>query len=275
MVSLMTQAQGVTLEGTFNFRDTGGMPLRGGGTSASGVFYRSDALSELTPAGLAALSASPIGVVVDLRTDPERQMAPDRLPTDRPFRMVELPLLQGAVTGAAKQAGAAMTAGADPAKVAAAMQEALDAIPPLGDMYVQMLEGGAETFATLARLVAAATAQPPTAVVVHCTAGKDRTGVSTALVLDAAGVERDAVVADYASSQDHLAGPWADHMFGMVTKMGVTIDDKVRDLIAGTPASAIEQAFAWIDAQGGSAAYLRSGGLTDDELTALRARLAG
>jgi len=73
----------------------------------------------------------------------------------------------------------------------------------------------------------------------------------------------------------HLAGPWADHMFGMVTKMGVTIDDKVRDLIAGTPASAIEQAFAWIDAQGGSAAYLRSGGLTDDELAALRARLAG
>ncbi|WP_460772648.1 tyrosine-protein phosphatase [Microbacterium sp. GXF7504] len=267
-------AQRVTLEGTFNFRDTGGMPLVGGGVSASGILYRSDALSELTPAGLDALSASPIGVVVDLRTDPERQMAPDRLPTDRPFRVVELPLLQGAVTGAAKQAGAAMTAGADPAKVAAAMQEALAQIPPLGEMYVQMLQGGADTFAQFARLVSVATDEPPTAVLVHCTAGKDRTGVSTALVLDAAGVERDAVVADYASSQDRLAGPWADRMLGMVTQMGVPLDDEIRDLVAGTPASAIEQAFAWIDAQGGSAAYLRSGGLTDAELDALRARLA-
>nr|WP_068482182.1 tyrosine-protein phosphatase [Pseudoclavibacter helvolus] len=40
-----------SLEGTFNFRDTGGMPLAGGGTTTSGIFYRSDALSSLTPKG--------------------------------------------------------------------------------------------------------------------------------------------------------------------------------------------------------------------------------
>ena len=49
------------LEGTFNFRDTGGMPLAAGGTSRCGILYRSDALSGLSPAGLEHLAASARG----------------------------------------------------------------------------------------------------------------------------------------------------------------------------------------------------------------------
>lgn len=264
-----------TLAGTFNFRDTGGMPLKTGGTSTAGILYRSDALSGLTPEGLEQLAASDIGVIVDFRTAQERQMAPDRIPTSRPFDVVELPLLEGAVSGIAQQGAQSLAQGGDEAATQQAIAGALAQIPALGDLYVSMLESGATSFAEFARLVAAATVDPPTAVVVHCTAGKDRTGVSTALALDAAGVERSAIVADYAASQANLSGPWSDGMYAMVQKFGIPLTDQIRNLISGTPASAIEQAFAWIDAQGGSAAYLQSGGLTDAELAALRANLAG
>ena len=238
------------------------------------MLYRSDALSGLTPEGLEQLAASDIGVIADFRTPQAKQMAPDRLPTSRPFRVVDLPLLEGAVSGLAQQAMQSVAQSGDAAGTTQALDAALAQIPSLGDLYVSMLENGASSFAELGRLVGAATTDPPTAVLVHCTAGKDRTGVSTALMLDAAGAERAAVVADYASSQEHLAGAWAEGMYAMVAKTGIPLTDSLRELISGTPAAAIEHAFAWIDAQGGSAAYLQSGGLTDGDLAALRRRLA-
>ena len=264
-----------SLEGTFNFRDTSGMPLAGGGTTTSGIFYRSDALSSLTPKGLEELAASDIGTIVDFRTPAERQMAPDRLPVSRTVHVVELPLLEGAVTGLVQQGLQSTAQGGDPEARAKAVDAVLAQIPSLGELYVGMLEHGATSFAELARLVANATENPPTAVLVHCTAGKDRTGVSSALILDAVGVERAAIVADYASSGANLSGEWAERMYGMVAQYGLPLTDQIRDLVAATPASAIERAFEWVDAQGGSAAYLQSGGLTGAELVALKGRLVG
>ncbi|WP_162248472.1 tyrosine-protein phosphatase [Microbacterium sp. Root61] len=263
-----------TLDGTFNFRDLGGFPLTDGGTTRTGVFYRSDALSGLTAAGLAELSASDIGEIVDFRTAMEREMAPNRLPTDPVITVVEAPLMEGAVSGMAQEAAQSAAPTDDPDAAAAATVAALANLPALGDLYVAMLEHGAGTFAEVARLVAASVDERPTAVLVHCTAGKDRTGVATAVVLDAVGVERSAIVADYTATAAHLAGPWADRMFAMVTSMGLPITPALETLIAGSPPEAIEQALAWIEAtHGGSAAYLQSGGLTDDELAALRRRL--
>src|SRR5262249_39326336 len=68
--------------------------------------------------------------------------------------------------------------------------------------YIELLELGGPAFATaLARLV-----EPGgTPALVHCAAGKDRTGVLVALLLHAAGVDRDAIVADYAATQERMA----------------------------------------------------------------------
>lgn len=260
----------VVLEGTHNFRDLGGLPLRDGGTVRSGVLFRSDGLQSLTPAGLEALAASPIGVVVDFRTPTERAMAPDLLPDSRVLQVVELSILEGAMSSMAQDLMKA--GGADPALLAQAMAS----LPTLGELYVGMLQHGAASFSEVARLVAASTDDAPTAVVVHCTAGKDRTGVATALLLDAVGVERSAIVADYAASADNLAGPWADGMLAMVQRLGAPLTPPLIELVTGSPAAALEHAFAWLDAEhGGAAAYLRSGGSTDAELARLRDRLHG
>ncbi len=259
-----------TIDGLYNFRDTGGMPLTGGGATRPGVLYRSDSLDALTPTGLEQLAASPIGVVVDFRTPFERDRAPDRLPRSRPIRLVEASILEGAMSDLAQEFMRTGRVSPD------AMAHALDRIPALDELYLGMLQRHAADFAEVARLVAASTDDAPTAVLVHCTAGKDRTGVATALVLDAVGADRAAVVADYASSAANLAGAWADGMLGMIEGFGMPVTPSLRELATGTPAAAMERTLAGLDAEhGGSAQYLRSGGLTDDELGALRERLAG
>ncbi|WP_344737596.1 tyrosine-protein phosphatase [Microbacterium awajiense] len=256
----------VVLEGAQNFRSLGGLPLRGGGTTTDGVLYRSDALSTLTDAGLTALGSSDIGAVVDLRTDAERAMAPDLLP-DRPMRTVSLPLLEGAAPGLAQQIPAGTQISPE------MIRQALAAMPALSDLYVSMLQGGGTSFAHIAQLVAGSAGSTEPAVLIHCTAGKDRTGVAVALILDVAGVERDAIVADYAVSETYLAGPFADRMLGMLEGYGVPLTPQVRELVTGTPASAIEHALAWIDDNGGSRGYLAGAGVGDATLDAVAERL--
>lgn len=258
------------IDGLHNFRDTGGLPLVGGGATRRGVLYRSDALSALTPAGQDALAATDIGTIVDLRTPDERRMSPDRVPDARPLRVVELSILEGALAQLAERFLAAGGT-ADPGLIA----QATAALPSLDALYRGMLEHGAASFAEVARLVAAFHDDEPTAVLVHCTAGKDRTGIATALLLDAVGTDREAVIADYAASERNLAGPWADGMLQTIAALGMPITPALRTLVSGTPPEAIRAALAWVDENGGSAAYLASGGLTADELATLRARLRG
>ncbi|MGO1286728.1 MAG: tyrosine-protein phosphatase [Brachybacterium sp.] len=83
------------LPGTSDARDVGGMPLSGGGTIRAGVLLRADALYAVTDDGLALLGG--IGTVIDLRTPAEREGAPDRLPGSGRLRVLERPLLEGAI----------------------------------------------------------------------------------------------------------------------------------------------------------------------------------
>ena len=261
----------MNIEGLYNFRDTGGLPLTAGGTTRTGVLFRSAALGALTPNGLDELAATDIGVVVDFRTQSERSAAPDRIPHSRPFQVVNLSLLQGAMSD--------MTRGLAPSGAVPNQEqitEALKMIPTLGDLYTGMLKDGAAQFTEVARLIAAGTDDAPSGVLVHCTAGKDRTGVATALMLEVAGVEREAVVEDYAASAAHLAGPWADGMLSQITAAGIPLTPALQTLVTGTPPEAIEQALAWVDEHhGGAAGYLRSGGIGDAELQTLGARFTG
>lgn len=252
-------------DGVPNSRGLGGLPLTGGGTTRDGVLFRSSALDTITPTGLAQLTASPIGVVADLRTPGERAASADKLPELRHLETVDAPITVGNMTPHGK--GSATEIRGKLEKEALAAGEHL--IPSLGTLYDMMLKAAASQFATVASLVAQVDPSAENAVLIHCTAGKDRTGIATALILETVGVERDAIVENYAQSEANLAGKWSVATLDKLKKAGIPLEPRLIALVTTTPPEAIEKALHWVDKHGGAANYLRSGGLTDDQIDQL------
>jgi protein tyrosine/serine phosphatase len=137
----------------------------------------------------------------------------------------------------------------------------------MGVLYLEMLDARPELFA--AALAAIAGAEPG-AVLVHCAAGKDRTGLVTGLALSVAGAEPDDIAADYALTAHRLA-PVIEHELAAIE------DEDLRAWIRkhqSTPAEFMTGVLEHLDDEyGGVEEYLRSGGMTDEQLTALRDRL--
>lgn len=241
----------IALDGTYNLRDTGGYPAAsaggGPGTTRWGVLLRSDALHRLTDADLAVLASRGVRHVVDLRDETEVQSAPSRL-GGLDVEVRHLPVF----ADAAPQALLGGTIGMD-------------------RLYDAMVD---QHGANLARAVAAVAQADRGAVIVHCTAGKDRTGLVVALTLRAVGVPLDVVAADYAASAGHLAGDWAAGALAAVAALGHDVPPEVVDLVTASPAPLVASLLARIEAEHGSVAgYLLAHGLTDDDLGRLRALL--
>lgn len=225
--------------GAVNLRDVGGLPA-GGGVTRRGVLWRSGSLATLDAAGRDALAALHLHGIVDLRDDEEVRTQPsgldDRFPVPR-----RVPLFLGS----------------------AASFFANDV--SLEELYAHILEGAPGRIAEVARAVLAA--QP---VLVHCTVGKDRTGVSVALILAAAGVDRDAVVADYARTEGLLP---VERSRRIVSWLRAAHPDAVHveELVARSPAPVMAAMLARVDEVYGSAAgYLAAAGLSPDEIAGLR-----
>ena len=111
------------------------------------------------------------------------------------------------------------------------------------------------------------------AVLVHCAAGKDRTGVVVALALDAAGVDRDAIVADYLATRERIDAIVARLIRSPTYRAGLEKRDATGAL-APEPGT-MERLLELVDDRfGGSAAWLSAHGLGDHDLERLRHRLA-
>jgi protein-tyrosine phosphatase len=180
----------IELDGAYNVRDLGGLPTATGITR-SGVLLRADALDALTDDDVACLvEQRSLAHVFDLRSQSERdQRGRGRLgATEVAYSELEV-IVEADLERRRQERSVAFAAGTDPEEVLA-----------LG--YAELLDLGRTAFpAALTRLVAPG----GTPALVHCAAGKDRTGVLVALLLDAAGVERRAIVADYAATQQRMA----------------------------------------------------------------------
>ena len=174
----------VDLDGPSNYRDLGGLPVGGGSSTRFGLVYRADRLCTLSDADLSRLEDAGVRHVFDLRSDAEATEFPDRLPagasylrlpmtSDRKFQARTI--YQRIIDGEIKAYGEAEMVGG----------------------YVRMLQNFGPSLARIVRQVAQG---EPT--VIHCTAGKDRTGVAAMLLLDLAGVAAEHVVADYALSSE-------------------------------------------------------------------------
>jgi len=117
---------------------------------------------------------------------------------------------------------------------------------------------------------------------VHCFAGKDRTGFALAVVLEAAGVSRDAIVADYLQSNDAVA-PLRDSILStMRTREGMTdevlsfAESRLTDEVLGVREQYLLSARRVLDeTHGGLAGYLRAARVSDEDVARLRARLVG
>ena len=245
------------------------------------MLYRSDALSGLTAEGLEQLAATEIGVIVDFRTPMERRWRPTGCRRPRPFRIVELALLEGALTGLAQQAMQAGAQAGDPDAAAAAVQQALAQLPSLGALYVSMLDARRRPPSPSSR--ASSPSRPAEAPDAACGAralhggqGPDRGGDRTA---PRCGRRRSRCRhrAITRPPRSNLAGPWAERMFADDLVDGrAAVRPTLDALVAATPPVGDRGGPGWVDREhGGSAAYLPAGGLTDVELHALRARLTG
>ena len=116
-------------------------------------------------------------------------------------------------------------------------------------------------------------AEPGGAVLVHCAAGKDRTGVVVALALAAAGVSRDAVVADYVATGYRLEAVLA-RLLASPT-YAADLDGTPADVHRPRPQT-MQRFLQLLDQRfGGSAGWLAAVGFSTDELAALRRRLVG
>jgi protein-tyrosine phosphatase len=233
------------LEGLDNVRDVGGLPLVGGGTTRPGVLLRSASLHFVTPGDVEHLvEVFGLSLVVDLRTRRE-------IDRDGPTAVATAGVETVALSFIPEDGQALPETGAD--------------TDPLLGSYLGYLTHRSDNVVEAVRRLARPGTGP---ALVHCAAGKDRTGVLVALVLDTVGVHRDAVIADYALSADRV-----EAMFRRwTTAAGLEMP---ADLTPHLPrAEVIEAVLARLDDEhGGAVGWLRAQGLDDGAVHRLRARL--
>jgi protein tyrosine/serine phosphatase len=136
-------------------------------------------------------------------------------------------------------------------------------------VYLIYLETFRPNVAAAVRAVANA---PAGGLVIHCAGGKDRTGLLSAFVLHLAGVADEDVAADYALSEERLRPRHEAWLAAAETEEEVEWIRRV----AQTPAASMVGVFAELERRyGGVESYLRAGGVTDEELELVRARLRG
>jgi len=170
----------VVLQGCLNFRDLGGYTARDGRAVQRGLLYRSDALHLVTPSDIAILRDKlGIGTIVDLRSSEELRSEGRGPLSALPISFHHLPLVDGLTIRPEARAQASMQ---------------------LADRYFLLAEFAKERIAAVLETLAASEAP----AVYHCAAGKDRTGVLSAVILGILDVPDDTIVADYVLTAEAL-----------------------------------------------------------------------
>jgi protein-tyrosine phosphatase len=239
-----------------NFRDLGGLPAQGGRHVRFGVLYRSEGPASFAAEHREELAALDFKLVCDLRSAAERNAAPnDWSPTARLFNLD----ITNDLRSDTNEGWAALRH--DPSEEAArtAMMMNYRAIPGALMRYLPALVG--------------ALTDGEVPALVHCTAGKDRTGVLVAVLLKLLGVRHEAILADYLRSDVfgknlRFGGSIGDafrHMFGFVPS------DSTISAIIGVYPAFLDAALDAIDAKWGSiGAYAQAAGMGAAQLARFR-----
>ena len=236
--------QQIELSGTLNFRDVGGIPVNGDRQVAYGRLFRSDTLQFLTATDVELLT-DVVGLSsdIDLRLDFELEVEGRGLITDT---QVAFHLLPFQVEGGTTRDSATPILQQD---------------DPVVNHYVGYLKHSPNSVAGVIKLLAESGNLP---AIVHCAAGKDRTGVAIAMVLAALGCTPEAIAAEYAAGS-HIVTDVMNRLRNMQS-YGETINSLPPEASL-TPPEYIERFFQIINQTYGSAIdYLKVHGVTDQML---------
>lgn len=159
---------------------------------ATGRFYRSDELSRLTAQDLGLIERLQLKTIIDLRTPNERRAYPDRLPPGSPVRLVNIPILPLERDLSRLEASLLLLR----------QVRTMDVGRFLQDYYLKLAFERTSAIQAVFSLLADESNQP---VLIHCTAGKDRTGYLAALLQLLAGADRTQVMQEYLATNDCLS----------------------------------------------------------------------
>jgi protein-tyrosine phosphatase len=239
-----------------NFRDVGGLPTQDGAEVRAGLIFRSEGPASFEPVHRSELAELGIRLVCDLRAETERLRVPnDWADTSRILNLdINADLRANPSELLTTLAGDQSVEALKRANVSnyAAMPAALR--PWLRELFEAIVDGD-------------------TPVLIHCTAGKDRTGVLVALLLLALRVPRDIVMADYLRSDVYaqnlrLRGGLHEQIEGV---FGFLPDDAFIDALIGVDAAFLEAALDALQREWGSIdEYLRAAEIDTDLLDRYR-----
>lgn len=259
------QPRWIELEGLANLRDVGGTPTTDGGAIADGVLLRSDNLQTLSESDVARLRELHLTDVIDLRSDIEVQAeGPGPMMRADGVAVHHHSLFREDESSRDLEHLAANTAKALPW---VELTPTVSMEHPTASIYLSYLVDRPDSVLASLREIGAAEG----AVLVHCAAGKDRTGTIIALALLLAGADPDAVTADYAASTER-AQAILDRLLA-----SPTYADNLRDRPIESHYSHPETMRAFLDyieQQHGSVQQMLAGmGWTEEDTSRIRAKL--
>jgi protein-tyrosine phosphatase len=235
----------VTIRGTDNVRDLGGLPAADNLRVRHGVFFRGEALAHPGPGvarvalwdenELDAYRRLSLSLVIDLRAPGEVALAESAWADANDARMLAVPIAEGGegdATDYVRQIRAGTLRSFSAADLAA--------------FYAATVRARADQFGEAIRALAQPANLP---VLIHCSAGKDRTGMLVALVLEAIGTPREYVVADYALTgvfRPNRVAAYADVL------LAVGVEQSAVAALFEAPAAAMQGLLDGIDDEFGS-----------------------
>lgn len=242
----------IAVDGLRNLRDVGGLPTADGGRIRRGVLYRSEAPVALTPDGVSAIGGLGLCTTVDLRSKDHSEFVATNVPDGvrREFFVLHPP-----DDGTGRSLIDMVTDG-----------DLLDySVEELTTMYIGFIDAQPEGFGAIIEHLADPANLP---CLVHCHAGKDRTGMVIAMALEIAGVSREVIVEDFEATTHYRAyrrGEVEDTLIANGTNW-----ERIAPLFTA-PAAVLE---GTLDHMGPARAYLRDrGGVSDATLDRLAALL--
>ena len=261
----------IEMDGLANLRDVGGIPTQDGGKILPGRLLRSDNLQDLTQRDVEALLGLGLTDVIDLRSDYEIDVeGPNRLTDHGRVRIHAHSMFREWREGVGEDKPdvrpEVLPAEALPW---VDLEPSVDLDNDMASVYFSYLVDRPDSVLAALRAIGDASG----AVLVHCAAGKDRTGTIVALALLLAGADREAVVADYAASSDRVEG--------VVNRLMTsrTYVDNLRDRPISSHLSRPESMRALLDhveqSHGGVAELLSRIGWTEEDTNRIRAKLRG